>query len=43
MAFLPKGWGKKVAEAEATIPRERIRDGDVVDIGRVALRFEATL
>ncbi len=23
--------------------RERIRDGDVVDIGRVALRFEATL
>jgi FHA domain-containing protein len=23
--------------------RERIRDGDVVDVGRVALRFEATL
>lgn len=28
MAFLPKGWGAQVADAEATIQRQRLKDGE---------------
>lgn len=30
MAFLPKGYGKEVADSEATVARQRLNDGDYV-------------